>query len=687
MRIFTAIACFSLLAGLATAQTATPAPASQTSPAAGDKAAAYYHYSLGHLYSELAGAYGNRGDYFTKAVENYREAMAADPSATFIAEELSDFYIQSGRLRDAVTEAEDLLKKNPSDINSRRVLARIYSRLIGDEQQNRIDETMVQKAIEQYQKITAADPKDVDSWVMLGRLERVEQKSPEAEKAFQAVLAIDPNNEDAMTGLAQVYGDLGDSRKAADLLRQVADKTPTARSYETLATAYEQMKDYPLAAESLRKAISLAPDNADLKRELAQDLLLADQSDEALKLYQELASEDPKDVQSQLRISQIYRRQHQFDKARAAATKAREIDPTDLEVRYNDVEVLEAEGKLPEAITALNALLDSTEQKTYDPQHQRNRALLLDGLGNLYRTNEQYQQAADTYKRIVDLDSSDGPQAYAQIVETWRTAKDFNKADQAAEAALKAYPNDPAILSLHASVIADMGHYDQATAEMKKLLETKQDCQNWLALAEIYEKAKNYPEMGAAVDKAEKLATTNDDRSTVFFMRGAMYERMKKYDEAEAEFRKVLNVDPDNSSALNYLGYMLADRNVRLTEAQEMIQKAVDREPNNGAFLDSLGWVYFRLNKLSDAEEQLRRAMQRMSNDPTVHDHLGDVYFHQGKIREAIAQWQSSLKDWQLSAPSDQDETEVAKVQKKLESARVRLARETGTGIHDDKQP
>jgi len=154
-------ACFLLLAGLATAQnTTTASPNTATS---GDKASAYYHYSLGHLYSELAGAYGNRGEYFNKAIENYRAAMAADPSATFIAEELSDLYIQSGRLRDAVVEAEDLLKKNPSDINSRRILARIYSRLIGDQQQNRIDETMLKKAIEQYEKITEAAPNDLDS--------------------------------------------------------------------------------------------------------------------------------------------------------------------------------------------------------------------------------------------------------------------------------------------------------------------------------------------------------------------------------------------------------------------------------------------------------------------------------------------------------------------------------------------
>jgi predicted Zn-dependent protease len=127
---------------------------------------------------------------------------------------------------------------------------------------------------------------------------------------------------------------------------------------------------------------------------------------------------------------------------------------------------------------------------------------------------------------------------------------------------------------------------------------------------------------------------------------------------------------------------MLADRNTRLDEARDLIMKALEREPNSPAYLDSLGWVYFRLNKLPEAEEKLRQAIEYMSRDATVHDHLGDVYFHEGKFKEAIAQWQSSLKEWQTSAPSELDHAEMAKVQKKLDDAKVRQARETGV-----KQP
>src|SRR5579872_2329439 len=248
---FVSLPCVLLFAAAAFGQNV---PSTRATPAGSDKAASYYNYSLGHLYSEMAAASGNRGDYFNKAVESYKAALKADPSASFISEELSDLYIQSGRLREAVTEAEDALKENPSDLNARRLLARIYTRMIGDSQQNRIDENMLHKAIEQYQKIGELDPNDSDTWIMLGRLQKVAQNSVESENAYKKALALDPNNEDALTGLAMVYNDLGDTKSASDLLRRAAEKNPSARTLTALASTYEQMKDYPLAAETLKRA-------------------------------------------------------------------------------------------------------------------------------------------------------------------------------------------------------------------------------------------------------------------------------------------------------------------------------------------------------------------------------------------------------------------------------------------------
>ena len=107
-----------------------------------------------------------------------------------------------------------------------------------------------------------------------------------------------------------------------------------------------------------------------------------------------------------------------------------------------------------------------------------------------------------------------------------------------------------------------------------------------------------------------------------------------------------------------------------------MIRKAVELEPMNGAYLDSLGWVYFKMGEYELAEDNLRQAVNRDQTDPTVHMHLGDLYEKTGRIRLAAAQWELSLAEFAKSAPADVEPGDVTKVQKKLESARVKLAKE-----------
>ena len=664
------------------AQTA-PNQGKKAAPAAadakGEKATAYYHYSLGHMYAELAATYNNRGDYFTKAIENYRLALKADPSASYVSEELSDLYIQSGRLREAVTDAEDALKQNPNDLNSRRLLARIYARLISESQPNKVDETYLRKAIEQYTKLAEADPKDADAWLMLGRLNKLAQNSNEAEKAYKKALALDAENEDALTGLAMVYVDLGDTKAATEALRKVAEKNPNGRSLAALASAYEQMREYGMAAETLKKAVEATQGNVDLKRALAQNLLLADQLDEALKVYQDLVTEDPKDVQSQLRISQIYRQKRDFAQAHVAADKAREMDPNNLEVRYNEVNLLEAEGRTPDALTMMKDLVTTTTKKNYSTSERGNRVLLLERLGVMYRSVEQYGPALETFRQMGETDPDMSGRASLQVVETYRQSKELAKAEKEAQNALAKNPTDRGLRVVYASVLADEGKSEPAITEMKKLLAEKKDRETYISLAQVYEKSKRFTEMANAIDEAEKLSPAKDEKETIYFMRGAMYEKMKKFDAAEVEFRKVIDANPDNSSAMNYLGYMLADRNVRLTEAVDLITKALGREPGNPAYLDSLGWAYFRMGKFPEAETNLKASLEKMSKDPTVHDHLGDVYFKQGKVKEAIVQWETSLKDWDATSPAEQEQAEIAKVHKKLEGAKVRQARETGS--------
>jgi len=347
-----------------------------------DHADAYYHYALGHMYAEMAGSYGARGnDYVNQAIQNYKAAIKDDPQTPMLAEELSDLYIATGRLREAQNDAEDALKQNPNDVAARRMLARILMRQIGDSQRNRIDETMLKRTIEQFQKITELDPKDADAWLVLGRLHKVAQNSVESEKAYKKALELDPDNEDALNGLALVYADLGNTKEAADLLKKASDQHPTARGLQTLAAAYEQMREFGLAAEALKRALEMEPQNADeVRNELAQDLLFADRFDEARQIYQNLVDQEPGNAQAWLRLSQVYLRQRDFGKAREASDKARAIEPNNVEVRYNDVNILRAEGRTQDAIAATKDILSSTAKRSYNQGERANRVSLLEKL-------------------------------------------------------------------------------------------------------------------------------------------------------------------------------------------------------------------------------------------------------------------------------------------------------------------
>jgi tetratricopeptide (TPR) repeat protein len=650
---------------------------------AGRKADAYYNFAMGHLYTELSNVYGNRKEFVDQAIDYYREALKADPDATFLNLELSDLLMRSGRVTEALAEAEQRVASSPDDLEARRTLGRIYTRLIGDPNArggnvrgDGVNEEMLRKAIEQHEYVVKAAPTDVDSQLLLGRLYSLDRRNVDAEDAFKKVLALDAENETAMRELARVYTSLGDTNRAIEMLTQVNSRNPSLQTLVALAGAYEQIRAFDKAAEVYEKALEAKPDDLDLLKRRAQALLYGDQLEAARVTLEQITSRSPQDVEAFLRLSQIYRQQGNFEKARVANNRAKELAPNNLEILYNDVNLLDAEGKTAEAIEQVKRMIGSMQQSRYTDAERTTQSVLLERLGLLERSAERYSDAVATFHRLAELNPESAGRAYAQIVETYRMAKEFDKAEAAANQAYSRFPDDRALVVVRASLLADLGKGDAAVRDMEAFLKGKEDYQNLITLAQIYEKTRRYPDMAKTLNRAEELAENDDERQNVVFLRGAMFERQKRFDEAEKEFRKVLAASPDNAAALNYLGYMLADRNVRLEEAYELIKKAVDLDPGNAAYLDSLGWVYFRMGKLTEAELALKQALQRYSNDPTIHDHLGDVYFEQGNLRLAVAQWETALKEWRRNAPSDRDEEQINAVVSKVERAKVSLARQ-----------
>ncbi|WP_273504361.1 tetratricopeptide repeat protein [Fulvimarina manganoxydans] len=258
----------------------------------------------------------------------------------------------------------------------------------------------------------------------------------------------------------------------------------------------------------------------------------------------------------------------------------------------------------------------------------RNPALLT-ALAGIAERTEQFDQAI-AYYRAIPEDSAYRRTADLQIGLDYWYAERKDEAKQHLKRAVEAYPDD---------------------------------IQAHTALADVLAADKDFAGVVKALDKAIALAEPIDDRDwNLFYQRGIAYERQGEWDQAEADFKKALELSPDQPQVLNYLGYSWVDMGRNLEEGLEMIRKAVELRPNDGYIIDSLGWAYYRLGRYEDAVEELERAVLITPIDPTINDHLGDAYWHVGREREARFQWERALK-----GDPEPDAEQVEKIKAKLE--------------------
>jgi len=621
-----------------------------------------------------------RSEAASKAIEQYRLAIEADPSSEFLTSGLAELYVKTGRIRDAVLEAQDIIKRDPNNLEAHKLLGRIYLRSLGDMPGGNGSDNVLKLAIEQYEQIVKIEPNSVEDHLLLGRLYRLNNDLTKAESELKTAIKLDPNSEEAVTTLAILYSDEGDTAHALQVLSSVPDGARSAKLYAALGATYEQRKDYKSAIDAYKKAIMLDRDNLDAIRGLAENLLNDGQADAALEQYRVIADANPEDAQSYLRIAEIYRRQGKYDQALENLKKADSMVPDSLEVSYNIAAVYEAQGRYDEAVKILQELVKKTEKPTetsYSQADRNNRAIFIERLATVYRQQENYQAAVDTFRKMLTLGDDNARTGYQNIIDTYREAKLWPQATAAAKEAVQKMPNDRDLRMVLDSQLADTGDPEKPLADVRSLLKGKpEDREVYLRLAIMNTRLKRWSEAEQALAKAEELATKPEEREYVYFLRGDTLQRQKKFDEAEAEFRKVLAITPQSAATLNYLGYMNADRGVKLDESLNYIKQALTIEPNSGAYLDSLGWAYFKQGKYDLAEESLTKASARMGSDPTVQEHLGDLFQKTGRLKQAAAHWERALAEWGKTVAAEVDSEAQAKVQQKLDAARVRLAKE-----------
>ena len=203
----------------------------------------------------------------------------------------------------------------------------------------------------------------------------------------------------------------------------------------------------------------------------------------------------------------------------------------------------------------------------------------------------------------------------------------------------------------------------EAIEQLKTLLNRdKTDIRTYLALGGVYAQDKNFADAAKIYDAAvEQIKSPERKDWPVFYQRGIAHERLKEWDQAEPNFKKALELYPDQPQVLNYLGYSWVDRGENLDEALLMIKKAVELRPQDGYIVDSLGWAYYQLGRYPEAVVELEKAVKLRPEDPTINDHLGDAYWRADRQLEATFQWNHAI----AGKPEPE---ELAKIEEKLKS-------------------
>jgi tetratricopeptide (TPR) repeat protein len=694
------LACLSTIP-VAQGQNATPAQpataaqssASPVQAAQGNAASdashgdSYYYFTLGHMQEQQYEATG-RAEVATQSIDSYKKALALAPNSTVIMERLAEIYAKSQRTHEALVEAQEVLKINPDDVNAHRLLARIYVRTLGDMGASEAQKENLAKAVEQFQAILKVEPDDTYSSLWLARLYRFENKHDEAEKVLRATVNRDPSNSAALEQLSQLLVDEGRSQEAITLLTQAAGDSASPDVYDLLGDAYAQSKDFAKSEDAYRKAVEEDPNEPTHVHGLAQALMSQEKFAEALDQYKRLSELEPSTWENYLRMSELYRRLGKYDEGESALLRAKQLSPGNLEVLYNEALLYEEQGRYDDAVKILNDAITGVKNQTAgagtpasaggEGSNVSALAILYEQLGHAYMAQENYPGAIRTFEEMGKLGPEVHKRAEMLLIDAYRQSRDLDRAITETKKALEASPKDQGLTVTLAMLYGEKSDTDAATKLLSGLLQGNDGDQGiYVDIAQVQERGRKYSDAEQSAQKAEQMARDDGDKETTWFMLGAIFEREKKFDQAEEQFRKVLAVNPNNAAVLNYYGYMLADRGVRLEEATAMIQKAVTLDPNNGAYLDSLGWAYYKQNKLAEAEENLRKASERQSHDPTILGHLGDVYMKLGQTTRAISCWERALAEWQKAIPADYEAEKVNDLDAQLKNLKRHTAQKS----------
>lgn len=558
---------------------------------------------LGRL-AQYSRAPGVREEYLKKAAETLSRARELAPDNLDVLRAVGEVYLDlSAQDPSALATAQEALEtvrqRDPEDPQAALTLGQIY-----------LDQRQPEKAAEVLRDLVTRLPQQRMAYALLVEALLRADRPAEAEKVLGDILGFDPGSLEARLTLVELQSQRGDHRGAV----------------ETLQAAPEAVRGEPR-----------------LRRQLAWELYRTGDLEGALQAAEPLLVSEGEAGPDRPFLSLVKGLALAAEGRNAEAAEIlgplRVAQPDNVPLSLTLARVLQRDGRRPEATRLLAEL---AERLAKDGKADDERDVRIE-LAQAWIEGKEWSQAAGV---IAPLLAAQEPAVHTQAVllQADTLVGQGRQADALAllekEGSLPASPASAVIQGRRAEVLFKSGDEREARRILSGLAESG-DAQSMLAAAQSWQRLDRYPE---SIPVLEKLAAKQKDSVAAGFLLGSAYERTGQRPRAVAEFRRVLEIDPDFHAALNYLGYTYAESGENLEEALSLVGRAVALEPDNGAYVDSLGWTYYQLGRHEQARGYLERAVRLEPADATLQEHLGDVYVALGQKDRAREAYRRALE-------------------------------------------
>ncbi len=594
------------------------------------------------------------------AMTAFKEVLELDPQSAAVHVELGNLYLEARNLREAEYHAQQAVALDPENAMAHWLLGRLlYSQALGPT----FDRAKAREAIAAFENVARLDSLNLDVYRLLGRLYRDLNDVDNALSAYAKLIGANQGGPEEFDAATELYFRKRRYRDAASMARQayaLSGENPQWGYKLSQALLYSGQTAE--AIEVLRELLEENGNNLRLTLSYAEALMRGGRYAEAEQQVQRVLSVRPNYPEALSILAQVQRRSGRREEA--VKTLRQALDGQDvtetLPQQYALAETLVELGRIEEAVAAYEAALRSVSNPDNSvSESQRERAeLLLMRIAAAYKAAGKQDQELATYARMRRLLGADSTLADLLEIESLRSEGRYEEALKAARVARQRFPQERQFVYLEAQVLSRLGQLDQALTELRKVAAEADDAGEVAQMRAIVLSDANRFE---DAEQSARQAVRHDEKNIAYLVTlSSILERRKQYAESEQLLRTVLALDPDNPTALNNLGYFLAERNERLDEALTLVQRAVNIEPTNSSFLDSLGWVYFKQNRLDLAKYYIEQALGYDRRNATLNDHLGDVLERMGDLEGARRQWK-------LARSLATDPEEINRIEAKLQ--------------------